>query len=188
MSAHSWTLDLIDNTLTLAVDNTNPLYSYVYFYGSGGSPAGTAPILSITIAGCGGSFTTFGTGGKDSTGAVVKAMFSGCPTLGSTIKLGAQYGANALMSVTVGLSDKTWTSLGLALPYDMALMGAPGNHIYSDPLVILARQAMGTIQATIPMDPTLKGFTFFSQTVVFDRNANSTGLVTGPGVRVKISN
>ena len=48
--AFDWSIDLADDTLTLAIHNENDFYSYVYFYGAQG--AEPAPHLDITYDDC----------------------------------------------------------------------------------------------------------------------------------------
>ena len=40
LKRHNFRKDLADRYLTLVIENTNPSYSYVYFYGHTGSPVG----------------------------------------------------------------------------------------------------------------------------------------------------
>lgn len=189
LTKHNWAIDLKDNFLTLAIDNINTAYSYIYFYGSGGTPSGTAPVLEIVAQAstCNGSGTTFGTGGKDSTGTPVTAVLTGCPQIANVIALGANFKANVPMTVHVGLQKKTWS--GLTLPLDLGLFGAPNNSVYvSLDAPLGSRVGPGTVGAFIPNDAKLKGFTFFAQTVLFDKTANALGIVTGPGQMVTVSN
>lgn len=46
-TAHDWSGDLVDNQICIGFTNTNTTYSYVYFFGAGGSPAGPPPELTI---------------------------------------------------------------------------------------------------------------------------------------------
>lgn len=189
VTAHNWAIDLKDNFLTLAIDNINTAYSYVYFYGAGGSPSGPAPVLEIVAnsSTCNGSAASFGTGGKDSTGTPVTATLSRCPQIGNVIGLGASFQANVPMTVHVGLQNKTWS--GLTLPLDLGIYGAPNNSVYASLDAPLgSRTGPGTVPGVIPNDATLKGFTFFAQTVLYDKTANSLGIVTGPGQMVTVSN
>lgn len=189
LTKHNWAIDLKDNFLTLAIDNINTAYSYVYFFGSGGSPSGTAPVLEIVAqaATCNGSATSFGTGGTDSTNTQVAAVISGCPQIANVVGLGANFKANVPMTVHVGLQNKTWS--GLTLPLDLGAYGAPNNSVYvSLDAPLGSRTGPGTVVGFIPNDSKLKGFTFFAQTVLLDRAANALGIVTGPGQMVTVSN
>jgi hypothetical protein len=189
VTKHNWAIDLKDNFLTLAIDNINPNYSYVYFFGSGGSPAGTPPLLEIVVnaATCNGGVTTFGTGGKDSTGTPVTATSSGCPQIGNIVSLGANFKANVPMTVHVGLQNKTW--LAQSLPLNLGLYGAPNNYVnVSLDVPLGSRTGPGTVVGVIPNNAIFKGFTFFAQTVLYDRGANALGVVTGPGQMVTVSN
>jgi hypothetical protein len=47
VSAHNWSVDLIDDQICLGFMNDVTHYSYVYFYGAYGSPVGPAPELTI---------------------------------------------------------------------------------------------------------------------------------------------
>jgi hypothetical protein len=188
VKAHTWAVDLLDNTLTLAIDNTNPAYSYIYFFGANGSPAGTPPELEITVqpGGCNGMITTIGTGGRDSTGAVVRAVTSGCPQLGSLLHVGADFGANVPMTVYVGLTDFAW--LGVLLPLDLTNFGAPGNSIYvAASVAVGGRLGAGTVPISIPNQSVYKGVTFFAQAAILDAQANGMGLVTSPGMKITVS-
>ncbi len=189
LTAHNWAIDLKDNLLTLAIDNVNTAYSYIYFFGAGGSPSGTPPVLEIVAQAstCNGSATSFGTGGKDSTGTPVTAVLDRCPQIASVIGLGANFKANVPMTVHVGLQKKTW--LTVPLPLDLGNFGAPNNNVYiSLDAPLGSRTGAGVVVGVIPNDPLLKGFTFFAQTVLFDKAANPLGIVTGPGQMVTVSN
>jgi len=189
VAAHNWAIDLKDNSLTLAIDNINPAYSYVYFFGSGGTPAGTAPVLELVAktSTCNGSATSFGTGGKDSTATPVTAVLTLCPRIGTVIGLGANFKANVPMTVHVGLQRNTW--LNMKLPLDLGIYGAPNNNVYvSLDAPLGSRTGPGTIAGFIPNQTIFKGFTFFAQTVLYDRAANPMGIVTGPGQMVTVSN
>ncbi|MGD8394350.1 MAG: hypothetical protein PVF43_02615 [Candidatus Eiseniibacteriota bacterium] len=48
VSAHDWSGDLADNQICIGFSNDVNYYSYVYFFGAGGSPAGAPPELTIT--------------------------------------------------------------------------------------------------------------------------------------------
>jgi hypothetical protein len=188
VNAHTWTVDLVDNVLTLAIDNVNPAYSYIYFYGHSGTPAGTPPELEITVqpGGCNGTITTIGAGGRDSTGALVRYVSSGCPQIGSTLQLGAAYQATAPMTLYVGFTDIVWQ--GVFLPFDLTPLGAPGNSVYvAADFAIGRRLTEGTLPIVIPNLSPLKGVTFFAQVAVLDSAANNMGLVTSPGMKITLS-
>ncbi len=47
VSAHDWSIDLLDNYITLIFKNDVTYYSYVYFFGAYGTPTGSPPELTI---------------------------------------------------------------------------------------------------------------------------------------------
>ncbi|MHC4899957.1 MAG: hypothetical protein ACYTGW_22935 [Planctomycetota bacterium] len=188
IAAHNWAIDLKDNFLTLAIDNVNTAYSYVYFFGAKGTPTGTPPLLEIVTGTgtCNGSATPFGTGGKDSTNTTVTAVLTRCPQIGNVIGLGANFKANAPMTVWVGLQNQTW--LNQPLPHQLGMYGGGNNSVYISLDVPLgSRTGPGTVPGVIPNNAIFKGFTFYAQAVIYD-NANPLGIVTGPGQMVTVSN
>ena len=47
VNAHDWTIDLLDDRITLIFKNDVTYYSFVYFFGAYGAPAGPPPELTI---------------------------------------------------------------------------------------------------------------------------------------------
>jgi hypothetical protein len=89
--------------------------------------------------------------------------------------------------LTLGTSDSNW--LGLTLPFDLGVIGAPLCFVTND---ILATRNNTTQAGTngavtdsfaIPDDPTLAGATFFSQHMFLQVGANQLGLFTTDGRR-----
>jgi hypothetical protein len=46
-TAHDWSGDLLDDRICIGFNNPNSHYSYVYFFGAGGTPTGPPPELTI---------------------------------------------------------------------------------------------------------------------------------------------
>jgi serine protease AprX len=95
---------------------------------------------------------------------------------------------NAPVALFVGFDDTSWN--GLALPFSLAGLNAPGCNLYvpGDAIVALGSNASGaaTVPVAIPDDPQLIGAEAFVQYLVVDPGANGLGLATTNGGAVTI--
>lgn len=95
---------------------------------------------------------------------------------------------NAAAVFTFGLSNSQWGSF--KLPFDLALIGAPGCKILASPDVLMpvATDASGkaSVRMQIPNNPWLLGKTVFDQAFVHDRGANRADIVATNGGRFTI--
>lgn len=105
----------------------------------------------------------------------------------STLVLGGTMTVNATTTLTalanwLGTSNRTY--LGLALPFDLALFGAPGCQLASD---IAVQQVGGTSFAwPIPTSPSLENQILFTQAMALAPGANAGNLVTSELRQVRL--
>jgi hypothetical protein len=182
--------DLLDNQVTLVIQNTTPTYSYVYFYGHTGTPTGPNAMLEITIGSCAGSVLAFGAAGKDSTNTQLRMLSSGCPDRGQVLRLGASLGATLTTSIFVflGASNSQWGAI--TLPLDLSVINAPGNWLNISPDVLIGSAfgfgGSGTLPITMPTSAVLVGQWLFSQSVILDPPANGVGMVFSDAFKITI--
>jgi hypothetical protein len=113
----------------------------------------------------------------------------GRPDIGTQVRLDVtlgQPGAPALLYL--GSSRTSWN--GFPLPLNLAVIGAPGCLVLTDPLlgVPLTLNAQGavSVHVSIPSDPALIGQAFYNQFWLFDPTANALGLTTSGAVQALI--
>jgi hypothetical protein len=149
----------------------------------------SAPILAhrdaqtclTTIAA--GAFAPFGSGCAGVAG-VPAITANGRPVFGQTFTLQlANARPNSVAILAVGNSDANWH--GIALPWALAPLGAPGCALLAaaDVPLALPTTALGTAtwSLTLPVVPDLFGLTLFSQWAVVDPAANPLGLALSGG-------
>jgi len=185
LKAHNFAADLVDNTITLAIDNVNSSYSYVYFFGPSGSPSGPNAELEIVVGGCTGFIRTFGTGGLDSTKTTFGLAFTGCPAPGRVVFANLKAGSTISSPgfLFLGASDTKW--LGLTLPFDLRPLGAAGNMLYASidigPATIPISSGAGTMPIPIPNLAAFRGVRVYVQGILYDNKANGLNLVFSNG-------
>ena len=137
-----------------------------------------------------GSFQRFGQGCTGSNGTPDHSTF-GIPKIanGGFYSLASgQPSANT--SMVLGGSNTRFGTL--ALPFDMAPIGAASCFVYCDHAAVFPRtvNAFGGATVTInyPNDNALVGVPFYTQFFVLDSAANSLGIVTTPGQRTILGN
>jgi hypothetical protein len=170
----------------------NTAYSYIYFFGHTGSPAGPNAELEIVLAGtCLGSAAAYGAGGQDSTAFTTAMQWGGCPDLGRTFYLGASIGPVSAIKpiiLAVGASNTTW--LTLPLPFHLAPLGASGNYVNASLDVLLGTVphtgAGGQVGLPIANDQALANLKLYFQCLVLDAAANKLGIVTTNGLAVTL--
>jgi hypothetical protein len=113
-------------------------------------------------------------------GAVPRLVNSGLPRLGQSYGLDiSQAAPNSVGLLFYGFSNSTW--MGLPLPFDLAVLGAPGCLIHASGEIIeifLTNAAgLGSKNNNVPNDPNLCGGVLFNQAWVFDPTANAVGFV-----------
>lgn len=128
-----------------------------------------------------GRLSIFGTPCRGSNGLNPVMNGNGASEVGGrvdyTVTLG-QAGMPALLYF--GSSRTSWN--GFPLPINLALLGAPGCLVLTDPLLgvplTLDAQGSTTLAFDIPSDPALVGQSFYSQFWLVDLAANALGLTT----------
>lgn len=132
------------------------------------------------------SVATFGSGcGR---GLTTSWAATGLPTLGNTtFELGLRSApASSAALLALGTSRTVAPQLGVALPYDLQLYGAPGCLLLVDPQVFLLRITNGAgdsnVTVPIPNAPSLAGAEFTAQWFVPDPSTGSLGLASTEGV------
>ncbi|MDA0975661.1 MAG: PPC domain-containing protein [Planctomycetota bacterium] len=139
--------------------------------GGGGGGGGSAASFQALPGGCPGSAGL----------PVLSARPGELPLLGSTFALDtAPVPAGGMVFGLLGASASV-TSGGVALPLNLAVLGAPGCFLDVDPaqtFSVTARGDVATFYLPIPNDPTLLGGRLHAQTLVVDGAANQVGLIT----------
>lgn len=113
----------------------------------------------------------------------------GTPQLGDVFGVGVRHAPPFGVAIlSHGLSAQSWG--GLALPFDLAALGAPGCKILADtflwvPLPIGAN-GQGEVVYPVPADPSLTGTVFYNQGLILDPGANALGLAVTNGGRALI--
>lgn len=131
---------------------------------------------------CGGIAATRGLGCPDSRGSELRLSTSGCPELGASfgLRLETNAAVTAPVFLLMGLSNQNW--LGIVLPLDLGLFGAPTCSAYVSHDVVLgpfANPGGGAgFQTSIPLDPTLRGATSFWQGYLLEFGLNPLNLGT----------
>ena len=155
------------------------------FYGPNSDNPGVALRLFVNAVGV----QPFGTGcaGADDHVPVLGAATG--PALGQGFAL-------SLVAVPAGaptflaLGDSTTTFGGVALPFDLVVIGAAGCAVRTNHLVVLPLTATGQgsgggvagITLTVPSDPALRGKVLHLQALVVDAAANGLGLTVSNGL------
>jgi hypothetical protein len=190
LMAHNFAQDLADDRLTLVIDNVNPAYSYVYFFGHTGSPVGTNAELEIVVTPACGTFTSFGSAGNDSRGRPVTMLAHGCAAPGQPMWLGASLGAGnpAALHLFLGVSNTTFGTI--PLPLHLAFLGAP-NHWLNVSFDVLVGPVPhggggGTRPLPVPNDAALSGRTLYAQVVAIDPPATPALIAMSNGLRITI--
>jgi hypothetical protein len=124
------------------------------------------------------AYTPFGSGCPGSAGTPALAPADGdLPWIGAsfTVRVGSiPTGAAALL--LVGTSRTAWPPL--RLPFDLALVGAPGCTLLVSGETVLPlphASGVGSLRLSIPQEAALVGGEFYNQGIVLDRAANAFG-------------
>lgn len=116
-------------------------------------------------------------------------LTTGLPTLGnSNFQIGMSvWPFQPLAILALGTSRVQSSVLGIGLPFDMGLFGAPGCDLLVDPQTLLAHAAFSSVQQPLPIpnSPALAGASFFAQIFV-SSNQNALGLDATPGLALTI--
>ena len=161
-------------------DNSPDLLVGAWQYSSGGIILGKTFVYSIM-----GPVEAFGGGCS----GLRQGWLNG-PEVGSSafqLRLEGGPGFAPALLIT-GASNTSW--LGVPLPFDMALLGAPGCDLLVSvgPTVPALLNAAGTLtlNAPIPNEPSLTGARLFTQWAVLDAGANPLGIVLSDGLDITI--
>ncbi len=145
---------------------------------------GLSPQLSAQTA----TYTAYGSGCVGSTGTVpVLVNDNGSlPRIGKIFiqRLDLYTGTPLPL---LGVSNTAWN--GLALPFDLSVIGMPGCQMLTSgdaQLRVLAIGSATLVAITIPNDPALLGKTFYCQSVFTDVLANPFGVVLSNAVAATI--
>ena len=114
---------------------------------------------------------------------------TGVPTIGQPFQANLSQ-ARSGMPVTLGLgaSNATWN--GLALPFDLTVIGMPGCRVHAGLDLTFGAVSDGSANAIMPIavpnDPALSGLSLFSQWWVVDIGANPLGFVNSDAAEIRI--
>lgn len=147
-------------------------------------PQGSPEVQAICFEA--GTATTFGTGCAGSAGVVQQSVF-GEPRIGGELTFFlANAPANTAAVLNLGFSDQSWG--GLPLPFDLAVIGAPGCLLLTDMAesfaALTGAAGFAEVVVRVPAEPGLVGLEAFTQFVVPDPGANALGLTTSNGAAV----
>jgi len=157
-----------------------------------GRQAGYSVDAFVAGGGSGQAARPFGTPGKFSSPETARLMASNqAMTPGGTLDVMCRpFSKNYTGNLMFGLSKTTWGAI--ALPLDLALIGAPANNLYvSMDLVVpfntaASRNGIGSrFQVPIPVQTPI-GLVFYAQAYYVDAAANAAGLVTTRGLGLTI--
>ncbi len=131
---------------------------------------------------CAGTFQLVGQGGIHPSGEEVRLeLFSGCPTLSTDLEFGVTSDLQLGQAfVLAGFSNTWWNAL--SLPFDLGVLGAPGNTVRVSADVSLGERY---VVLSIPNDPLFVGNSLYFQGVV-PSTANSLGLLLSNSLEVTI--
>jgi hypothetical protein len=135
--------------------------------------------------GLAGTFATFGTGCLGSNALRPAVGATGSPVIGQTVTYRV---SNALATTPAfmhfGLSNSNW--LGIPLPFNLSLIGAPNCFAYVDQVVTMGTATSGGVATrnfTIPFNLAFVGIPHYVQWTLLDRSANQLGLTTSNYIR-----
>jgi hypothetical protein len=97
--------------------------------------------------------------------------------------------SNYLAAAFFGFSDASWA--GLTLPFDLGLLGATGNSLYTGrsievplPTVASGSTYQGQLNLPLPNSTAFAGYKLFSQTWFADAQANGLGIVASSALEL----
>jgi len=147
----------------------------------------------VAGGGSGQSVKPFGAAGKFSSPETARLIASNQAIIpgGSLDIMCRPFTKSYTGNLMFSMSNTTWGSI--ALPLDLALIGAPGNNLYIGMDLVVpfnasgggGRNAGSRFQAAIPAQ-TPVGLTFYAQAYYVDAAANAAGLVTTRGLGIMI--
>lgn len=114
--------------------------------------------------------------------------WKGAPVLGSSeFQIHLKGGVpSQLATLMIGFSDSDWA--GIPLPLDLAVFGAPGCALLTEPSIQIATQAdltgLAIAPTKIPWSPSLLGIPIFAQWYSIDPISSPLGLVFSDGLRI----
>jgi hypothetical protein len=92
-------------------------------------------------------------------------------------------------AIFFGISDINWA--GLTLPFDLGVIGAPGNTLYTGraielplPVTVAKNGYIGALWVTLPNNTSFSGYKMFAQAWFADANANSLGVVASSALEL----
>jgi len=138
------------------------------------------------LYGAAGSFSSAGTGCLGSNSLRPTVSGTGSPIIGNTVTYRV---SNALAGTPsfmhIGLSNTNW--LGIPLPFNLSLIGAPNCFAYIDQVITIGSTAnasgVASLPFAIPFELSFVGVPHFVQWTTLDRAANRLGLTTSNYLR-----
>ncbi|MEZ5967172.1 MAG: hypothetical protein R3F56_25275 [Planctomycetota bacterium] len=178
-----------DGTFYAANSTTDSLYRLDLSTGAatliGAHGAGVDFVKGFAIAHRG--VVRGGQGCADSSSARISMLVSGSSNVGSTtLQLGVQAGLTLPSVLLFGASNRTLG--GIPLPFDLAVLGAPGCLVYTSSDASTPPFTSGAmLPIPVPNAPLLIGRSLFAQALAVDTAANALGVVTSDFARVVIT-
>ena len=138
--------------------------------------------------GCDGSISANGQGCPDNSGNPVAMNVTGCPDLGDSVTLTtvAQSPSAVPFLLIGGVSDTVWNPLGVLLPLDLGLLGAPGCNLYVSVDILVDTGGAPSVTLPVPNDPVLVGGTLHWQGAAIEVGINALNAVTANYVSLTI--
>jgi hypothetical protein len=136
-----------------------------------------------TLCWLGGSYLTFGTG----CGTAQQFAF-GDPSIGGTSTYQVFGPASAPAVLNIGFSRTNW--LGVPLPLDLGIIGAPGCSLYTGATIglplLTSTEGFADLDISVAPFREIVGLVFVTQFFVAAPGANSLGVVTSDAVVTSI--
>lgn len=160
----------------------------------GNNPANGIPVYWLDAVQAGGSATPYGRAGDnpsfDSLNLVVSTGNSLEPRL---LSPGHVIDYTSTLSFTSPPGVLALGLVGLPVPIDLGLLGAPTHSLYMAPLVLATHSWTqsfigwySTTSLAVPNNPLLIGERIFAQSALFDPAANALGLLTSHAVETRL--
>ncbi|MEZ5987535.1 MAG: hypothetical protein R3F30_00100 [Planctomycetota bacterium] len=131
----------------------------------------------------------YGKGCADSDDKLPTIASGGAPAPGKPLVVRGTSGAATLASI-LALGGSATGFGPVRLPLDLGPFGAKGCSLLAEPLLLVpGSKGSGSFDSpafTLPKDTTLVGLDLFAQWLLVEPKANTLGLVTSPGLRLRI--
>jgi hypothetical protein len=162
----------------------------------GNNPPAQAAAYWLDAVQRGGAATTYGQAGDNPSFDFLNLNVSTGNSLEPTLLIpGASIDFNSGLMFTSPPGVLVLGILGLPIPIDLGLLGAPTHSLYVDPLVITTHSWTqsfigwySTFSLAVPNNPLLADVVIYGQSALFDATANALGLLTSAAVEVRLGN